>query len=73
MVKILPSNAGDVGSVPSQETTTPLALGQLSPPAATTESLCATMKTQHSRNKKVILKIKGVGAISCPLDGTVCR
>ena len=37
MVKNLPSNAGDVGSIPSRRTKIPHAMGQLSPRAATTE------------------------------------
>ena len=37
MVKNPPSNAGDVGLIPSQGTKIPHATGQLSPHAATTE------------------------------------
>ena len=37
MVKNLPSDAGDTGSIPSQGTKIPHATGQLSPRAATTE------------------------------------
>ena len=37
MVKNLPSNAGDVGSIPGQGTKIPHAAGQLSPHATTTE------------------------------------
>ena len=37
MVKNLPSNAGDVGSIPGRETKIPHASGQLIPQAATTE------------------------------------
>ena len=37
MVKNLPSNAGDVGSIPSRGTKIPRAVGQLSPRATTTE------------------------------------
>ena len=37
MVKHLPSNAGDSGSIPGQGTKIPRAAGQLSPHAATTE------------------------------------
>ena len=37
MVKNLPSNAGDVGSIPGQGTKIPHAAGQLSPCTATTE------------------------------------
>ena len=37
MVKNLPSNAADVGSIPGQGTKTPHATGQLSLCAATTE------------------------------------
>ena len=35
VVKNLPSNAGDVGSIPDQGTKIPYALGQLSPLTAT--------------------------------------
>ena len=37
MVKNLPSNAGDAGSIPGLGTKIPHATGQLSPRAATTE------------------------------------
>ena len=37
VVKNLPSNAGDVGSIPVRGTKIPHAMGQLSPRAATTE------------------------------------
>ena len=37
MVKNLPSNAGDVGSIPGGGTKIPHAMGQLSPRATTTE------------------------------------
>ena len=37
IVKNLPCNAGDVGSVPGQGTKIPLAPGQLSPQATTRE------------------------------------
>ena len=37
MVKNLPSNAGDAGSIPGWETKIPHAAGQVSPRAATTE------------------------------------
>ena len=37
MVKNPPSNAGDTGLVPGQETKIPHATGQLNPRAATTE------------------------------------
>ena len=60
MVKDLPSKAGDAGSIPSQGTKIPPAMGQLSLSAATTESTCCRVcalklespptarKTQHS-------------------------
>ena len=38
MVKNPPFNAGDVGSIPSQGTKIPHAMGQLSPHTATTEA-----------------------------------
>ena len=41
VVKDPPSNAGDVDSVPGQETKIPHAAGQLSPHAATTEPACS--------------------------------
>ena len=37
VVKNLPSNAGDIGSIPHQETKIPHAVGQLSPCAKTPE------------------------------------
>ena len=37
VVKDLPSNPGDAGLIPGRGTKTPHAVGQLSPPAATTE------------------------------------
>ena len=40
MVKNLPSNAGDTGSIPGQGTKIPHAMGQLSPHATTTELMC---------------------------------
>ena len=39
VVKNLPSNAGDTGSIPGWGTKIPLAAGQLSPCAATTQSM----------------------------------
>ena len=39
MVKNLPSNAGDVGLIPGQGTKSPLAAGQLSLCATTTEHM----------------------------------
>ena len=41
MVKNLPSNAGDVGSIPGWGTKIPHAVGQLSLCATTTEPACA--------------------------------
>ena len=38
MVKNLPVNAGDMGSIPGPETQIPHVLGQLNPCAATTEA-----------------------------------
>ena len=40
VVKNLPSNAGDAGSIPGQGTKIPHAAGQQSPCAATTELAC---------------------------------
>ena len=40
VVKNLPSNAGDVCSIPGRGTKIPRAAGQLSPHAATTEAAC---------------------------------
>ena len=48
MVKNLPSNAGDVSSIPSQGTKSPHAAGQLGPHAEIRESPGTTIKTQHS-------------------------
>ena len=61
VVKNTPSNVGDAGSIPGQETKIPHVAGQLSPHAATTEpmhfgvlvpqiekSQHATIKNQHS-------------------------
>ena len=45
VVKNLPSNAGDAGSIPGWGTRIPHEAGQLSP--------CATTKTQHSQNKQI--------------------
>ena len=39
MVKNLPSNAGDVGSIPGKRTKIPHATGQLSPHTTTTEQV----------------------------------
>ena len=64
VVKNLPSNAGDVGSIPGQGTKIPHAIGQLSPRAATTDpahsgarlpqqkTLHATTKTRCSQINK---------------------
>ena len=63
MVKNLPSNAGNVGSIPGLRTKIPHALGQLSPHSTVREMLRepesrnnekilpAAAKTQRSRNK----------------------
>ena len=61
VVKTTPSNVGDAGSIPGQETKIPHVAGQLSPHAATTEPMHfgvlvpqleksphATIKNQHS-------------------------
>ena len=40
VVKNLPSNAGDAGSIPGQGTKIPHAAGQLGPHATTTEPVC---------------------------------
>ena len=40
VVKNLPCNAGDAGSIPGQRTKIPHAAGQLSPQATTTELVC---------------------------------
>ena len=52
MVKNLPSNAGDAGSIPGQRTKIPHAEEQLTP--ATTKSPCAATKTQHSQINKYL-------------------
>ena len=41
VVKNLPSNAGDAGSIPCRGTKIPHAVGQLSPCATTTEPVCS--------------------------------
>ena len=53
MVKNLPSNAGDVGSIPGRGTKIPHAVGQLSPCAAT-----KTQRSQIIKFKKNLLKKK---------------
>ena len=45
VVKNLPSNAGDTGSIPGRGTKIPHAAGQLSPHAATTEPTCCGAHT----------------------------
>ena len=47
MVKNLPSNAGDVGSIPGQGTKIPHATGQLSPCATTTEPTSTREEKTH--------------------------
>ena len=51
MVKNSPSNAGDMGSIPSWGTKTMHATAQLSLHATTVGSSGAAAKTQHSQNK----------------------
>ena len=48
VVKNLPSNAGDAGSIPGQGTEIPHTAGQLRPHAATRESPRTETKTQYS-------------------------
>ena len=49
VVKNPPSDAEDVGSVPSQRTKIPHVTGQLSPHATIKENPHATTKAQHSQ------------------------
>ena len=51
MVKNPPSEAGDMGSIPGQETKIPYAMGQLSPHAATTEPMC------HNESSRMLQQI----------------
>ena len=50
VVKNLPSNAGDVGSIPSRGTKIPHAVGQLSPHTATREKPACRNKDPACRN-----------------------
>ena len=52
VVKNLPSNAGDSGSIPGQGTKIPHVVGQLSPHTTTRESPHAATKTRHSQINK---------------------
>lgn len=58
LVKDLPSNAGDVGSVPGWETKIPHAEGKLSHCLPQPESLCTATKTRCSQKKKKITEMK---------------
>ena len=51
VAKILPFKAGDGGSIPSQETKIPHAMGQISPPTPARQSPRAATKSPHSQNK----------------------
>ena len=51
MVKNLPSNAGDAGSIPGQGTKIPRASGQVSPCTATREKPCAATKSLSAATK----------------------
>ena len=75
MVKNLPSNAGNMGSIPGQGTKVPRAEGQLSPRVATRESQHtrrnedpAQQKRKHSVNRK--RKKESEVALLCP---TLCN
>ena len=57
MVQILPSNAGDMGSIPGQGTKIPHSVEPLSLGAITRERPGVAMKTQHSQKKKKNLYI----------------
>ena len=55
MVKNLPSNAGDTGSIPGQGTKISDAVGQLSPCATTTEPACSgpcVLRTPHGATRE---------------------
>ena len=57
MVKNLPANAGDTGSIPGQRTKISHAVGQLSPCAATTEPAClepVLRKRSHCRKARAL-------------------
>ena len=58
VVKNLPSNARDAGSIPGQGTRIPRAAGQLSPPPTTRESLWCHNE-DPAQNKKQQTQIKG--------------
>ena len=70
VIKNLSSNAGDVGSIPSQGTKTLHGLGQLSLSATTRESLHAARKTQHNQKKK---KKKEIGCLQFLIIHKVVR
>ena len=53
MVKNLPANAGDMGSIPDQGTKIPHAAGQLPPPAVTTESVGEPVLHAHTATRRV--------------------
>ena len=48
VVKNLPSDAGDMGSIPGRGTTIPHATGQLSPCTTTTEPVCHKLQSPHA-------------------------
>ena len=50
VVKNLPSNAGDAGSIPGQGTKIPHAAGQLSPRAKATELACSQLESPSATN-----------------------
>ena len=72
MVRISPSNAGNVGLIPGWGTKIPYAKGQLSyklqlqTPTCGKDSLCAARKTQHSQKKKMKKKKKKKSWLSHP-------
>ena len=57
MVQILPSNAGDMGSIPGQGTKIPHSMEPLSLGAITRERAGIAVKSQHSQKRKKNLYI----------------
>ena len=58
MVKTLPSNAGDMGSIPGWGTKIPNAAGQLSPHTATTEPMHSGARAPQLERKACVLQQK---------------
>ena len=56
VVKNLPGNAGDMGSMPGQGTEIPLASGQLSLCTATTEAACSGTRVPPPESSCTVMK-----------------